>query len=123
MPQAEIIKIDYKHKSAKAGVWVYNFKSEEHFIAYIPSLNLTGYGPSEEEAVQMLFEHVMPDLFDNLLSLPEYEISAELGKYGWKRGLFHRKQFKTKSYIDIDGVLKNFDLPVETKISREFVAA
>ena len=119
----EFLKIDFKTKHVKAQVWVYAFMSEEHHVAYIPSLNLTAYGPTEKDAIEMLFEDCMKDLFDNLWSLPEYAIIAELGKYGWKRSKIHKKQFKSMSYIDADGVLNNFNMPKETKISRQFVAA
>ena len=119
----EYMRIDFKRKSFKANVQVYGFKSGDHQIAYIPYLNLTAYGATEDEAIEMLFEDCVEDMLNNLMELPEHEVTTELGKYGWKRSSYQKKQFKLKSYIDADGVLKNFNLPKETKISRQFIVA
>ncbi|MBX2913154.1 MAG: hypothetical protein M9954_11600 [Cyclobacteriaceae bacterium] len=84
---------------------------------------MTAYGATEDEAIEMLFEDCVEDMLNNLMELPEHEVTTELGKYGWKRSSYQKKQFKLKSYIDADGVLKNFNLPKETKISRQFIVA
>jgi hypothetical protein len=115
------IKLDYKHKSAKGYFWTVGFKDHQFHVAYIPSLDLSGYGETEKDALDMLYNQVMDDFFVTLFQLNESQISAELEKYGWKRSKLLRKKFMNTPYVDKEGILKNFNLPAETPIKEQFV--
>ncbi|HLT71278.1 MAG TPA: hypothetical protein VKZ75_01435 [Cyclobacteriaceae bacterium] len=123
MGNKEVIKIDFSSKSAAFGVWLYTFKDDSYHIAFIPSLNLTGYGATEKEASDMLFGEVLEDFIGTLFSIPESKVTEELTKLGWKRSKLLRKKFYNTPYIDREGVLKNFNLPEETPIKSTFVDA
>lgn len=120
----EFIKIDFKTHNAKVGLWVFVFPDDKYFVSYIPSLKLSAYGNTEEEALSMLFDDILDDFFKELFKLPEVKIREELDKCGWKKPtIFFRKKFSKEAYVDEEGVLRNFNLPAQTKVKRQFMAA
>jgi hypothetical protein len=118
----EHLKINTKHKIAKGHLYVVNFQDHEHHVAYAESLNLSGYGSTREEAIDMLFNHVLNDFFEGLFELPEKEIFDVLEKFGWKRSQFYKKDLSKSAHIDTDGILKNFNLSEETEIEANLMA-
>ena len=105
-----------EHK-IRMSIRVYKIKDHNHFIQYIPSLNLSGYGDSEGDALEMLKE-VVKDYCENLVDLrPELQ-EAELSKYGFKRERWKRKQFTSRVHVDKKGILQNFELPEDTPIEE-----
>ena len=117
----EKLSIDFRGKSATMLILVAEFVDNGHFVAFSPSLNLSAYGSSKQEAAKMLFEDVVTDYFDNLFKLNEAEISAELATHGWKRGKFIRKRFTNSPHVDSKGILQNFNLPMETKVTHHMM--
>jgi len=119
----EFLKINYKGKSAKVLLRLIGLEDHEYKICYIPSLELSSYGNTFDEAKKMMNE-VLHDFFECLFKLPEYEVVKELNKYGWKRkSNILKKEFEnTSPFIDKDGILNNFNLPKETKIKEEFIS-
>ncbi len=117
----EFLKINFSSGEVKAGLYTYDFKDNEHIITYIPSLNLSAYGSTVEEANERL-EEVLDDYFENLVELPERHASDELKKYGWSRDKIFKKKFEKSAYVDRDGILKNFNLSEDTKINEHFMA-
>lgn len=109
-------------RRAKGSFTVHTFKDSGHTIAYLPSLNLSAYGDSDEQALERLLKEVLDDFLDGLMQLTPERAKLELEKLGWSRSTLFKKQFKSNSFVDRDGVLKNFDLPEETKIDTRVVA-
>jgi hypothetical protein len=118
----EQLKINTKHKIATGYLYVVNFKDHEHYIAYAESLNLSGYGSTREEAIDMLFNHVLDDFFDGLFELQEKEIFDVLENFGWKRSQFFKKDLSKSAHVDTDGILRNFNLSEETQIEANLMA-
>jgi len=90
--------------SIECNVNVINFIDPEtkYKMAYIPSLEISGYGDTSKEATEMVFQ-TLEYYFKNLLSLSKKEVENEFVKYGWRK-----KQLKKKEYIstiDIKEVL------------------
>lgn len=120
-PKEQFITLDYKKKHAKGCFWTLFFQDHEFQIAYIPSLNLSAYGRTEQEALNMLYNQVVDDFFTSLFTLTESGISDELKRYGWKKSLLRRKRFMDPPFVDKEGVLKNFNLPAETPVKEQLV--
>ncbi len=116
----ELIKINFKKRHFEGRICVFDFIDNGHHIAYMPSLNLSGYGDSEHEARQLLMDFVVKDFLEGLFTLSEHKINEELKKLGWERSLFF-KEF-SKSYVDKDGVLREFNLPAETQIESQLMS-
>ena len=120
-PRPDSLVIDYKRKKVSGRFTITGFEDNGHHIAYVASLNLSGYGNSPKEAFQMLLDIVVDDFFHNLVRLPEHEVSTELEKLGWKKNRILRKRFSSESYIDREGILRNFNLSPETIISEQLL--
>jgi hypothetical protein len=116
----EHLKIDFKKERITGGLCVFDFIDNGHNIAYLPSLNLTGYGDTKQEAHELLMKHVLTDFFEGLFTLSQSQVVEELKKLGWEKSHFFNKEF-SKSYVDKDGVLREFNLPAETQIESQLM--
>jgi len=114
------IKVDKKKATIKATFKSFNIKDGKYFVAYIPSLDMTGYGDSENEAVDML-KDVMDDFFSDLIKLSLSDIDKELAKYGWNHSKIFKKQFSNRAHVDKGGVLKGFEMPKDTPIEENIL--
>lgn len=119
---SEYIKIDHNKHNFFAGLRILEFKNDlGQIVLYVPSLQLSAYGDNRVEAREML-DVITIEYGIKLSKLPEHKASAELSKYGWKREVFFKKKFKNQNpYVDVKGILKNFDLPEETLVKEEFL--
>ena len=120
--QREKLIIDFKKRSVKMVVDVVDFKDNGHYVVYAPSFKLSAYGESKDEAIKMLFEDVIVDYFSTLLQLKEFEVTSELSKYNWVKGKVLKKVFRNTAYVDKEGILKNFNLPIETPIGQNSIS-
>jgi hypothetical protein len=91
-------------------VTAFNFldKDTQSHIFFIPSLDISSYGETIEEATEML-KFSLNDFCKFLLGLTPERRKLELSNLGWKKNYFFNKQF-SKAYIDANGVLKNFNI-------------
>ncbi|NGM63509.1 hypothetical protein G5B30_16490 [Sphingobacterium sp. SGG-5] len=106
----------------KGNVTAVSFMDGDFHILYIPSLNLSSYGNTFEEAKQMMEEVVVKDFCVNVLKNKNkgYVIS-ELKKLGWTKSPFFEKDLSKSAYIDKEGILREFELPENTPIREENV--
>ncbi|QJW90857.1 hypothetical protein HNV11_16465 [Spirosoma taeanense] len=123
--QHEYIKINFakKDKPGRAFLRVVTFKDGDYEIAYIPSLNLSGYGKTEQEAFYMLIEVVLKDYIDSLRQMTEAQVMAELREFGWERRPFLDKQLLNTEHFSLDKIAENFNLPAETEFHEKYVTA
>ncbi len=90
-------------------------KDTGHYVAYAPTLELSGYGENPTEAIEM-FSHSVNDFFERLMKMKKDDIAAELKKYGWKKHRYRSKDFSALQ-VDINGKLKDMNA-VENSIER-----
>ena len=105
--QSESLKIDFKKKVVEGNFLAMVFANDGYEIAYIPSLNLSSYGTTKKEAVEML-NVSLKDFMDTLLEAGE------------SKGTYFKKF--DAPFVDKDGVLREFDLSEETKIETMSMA-
>ncbi|WP_313419382.1 hypothetical protein [Sphingobacterium multivorum] len=97
-----------------------SFKEGDHFILYIPSLNLSSYGNSFEEAKKMLKDVVIKDFCLSVINNKNKAfVISELKKLGWTRSQFFTKDLSKTAFIDKEGILREFELPEDTVIKEE----
>lgn len=114
----QTLSINKRKKKINAKVNLFFITDGEFKVAFIPALNLTGYGKNNKEALEMLNE-IGGDYFQSLVETTQAQMQSELSKYGWKKGTFKfNKQFENTTHIDKDGVLRNFKLPEGTPIEE-----
>jgi len=113
------LNVNKKKDSVKGDFIIFELRDGDYHVSYIPSLNMTGYGKTSEKSFNMLKDCLI-DYFNKILDSKQVVIDAELRKHGWIKGVF-RKQFHNTTYIDKDGILKNFDMPKNTPIKETLI--
>lgn len=106
---ANNLRIDLKAgivKGSLSGI-VFIDKDTKQYVSYMPALDISGYGETQQKAEEMI-TFSLTQFFDYLFNLTKSEVDSEMRKYGWKKSIFN-KQF-SKSFIDINGVLQNFNV-------------
>ena len=68
----------------KGNIGAFKFidKDTKQYVMYIPSLEISGYGDTEDKAREML-KFSLDDFSKYLVSLPFEQINEELVKLGW----------------------------------------
>lgn len=101
----EFIRIH--HKKINIGGVQISGKEDGYYVIIMPSFRLSGYGITEEEAKKS-FEHNFKVFCEDLISLSRHEMENELSTLGFKKEILKNKNF-SKVYIDVNGILKNFE--------------
>jgi hypothetical protein len=83
-------------------------KDTKQYISYIPAFDISGYGETKEKAREIL-KFSLDQLFSHLTDLSQEELQIEMKKLGWNKSRFFNKQFST-AYVDVNGVLQNFNV-------------
>ncbi|HXI01052.1 MAG TPA: hypothetical protein VNI52_12355 [Sphingobacteriaceae bacterium] len=117
----ETLKINYKQKRGKGIFRLMGFEDHGHHIVYIPSLNLSAYGATPEEAQAMMGDVVLEDFFETLFEQPENSIFDHLRKLGWQKSPLYPKELSNNAHVDRNGILNDFNLSTETKITETLV--
>ena len=123
--EQEFFKINFsrKDRDTHANLRLVTFADGNFRIAYIPSLNLSGYGNTESEAMSMLMDVVVKEYLIGLMSLTEAQIMAELRQYGWKRRPYLSKQLLNTEFLSTEKIIEDFNLPADTRFNERFVTA
>lgn len=107
----EMIKL--RKSGLKAVLNSYTGQQGEFMVTIIPSLNVTGYGRTEREAIESIREN-LDTLFHDLFDVSEVERHKYLTGLGWIRNEFFKHQMSS-TFVDENGVLQNFDFPDQVK--------
>lgn len=97
------INVNFKNAEAKvkANIVLISFKEQDNFIIYSPHLEVSGYGKSEEEAMQS-FNHCLGVFLDYTTN--KKTLHQELKRLGWqlKKGSEKRpKKIDAPSMTDL----------------------
>jgi len=113
----DTLRIDHNKRSVKAYISILSFidKDTRQWVYYMPTLDVTGYGETEDKAAEMM-KFSIGELFSHLLNLSNKHLQTELSKLGWKKNYFRNKEY-AKSFVDINGELQNFNA-VDNKVER-----
>jgi hypothetical protein len=111
-PKPESLIINFKSRRID-GHWIrcrYIDKETNHFVVLYPALGLTGYGNTEEEAMEMI-KFSLDELCKYLISSPISVVQKFLkeNNWTWKQPLFPNKRAFSHSYIDSEGQLQNLN--------------
>lgn len=79
-----------------------------HFVVYVSSLELYGYGTNMNEAKEML-PFTIKEFFNYLILLSTKKLQNELICLGWTKNKYKHKDFSS-SFVDNKSSLKNFNL-------------
>ena len=107
-PQREFLRLKGRKLTFK--VITISGKDGDHFVSIIPSLMISGYGATEEEADASLDENV-ETFCEDFLKLDPINQKAELRKLGFSQLKYQNKNF-SKLYVDENGLLQGLENPV-----------
>ena len=102
---------------SKLNIRILRFTGKEgkHFVCISPSVFVSGYGKTKNEAWES-FDTNMQLFCEDLMQLSTNEREKELRKLGFKKERLKHKNF-SKAYVDENGVLQNFEEgTLETKV-------
>jgi hypothetical protein len=104
----EKLHVDFRKQTIRAMLNVVRFrdKDTQQIVAYIQSLDISGYGATAEKAEEML-RFATQDFFAHLFTLSLKQLQSELQGLGWKKGFFNKDY--SKAYVDEEGELKNYN--------------
>tara|TARA_R110000868_G_scaffold355726_1_gene617287 strand:+ start:3740 stop:4105 length:366 start_codon:yes stop_codon:yes gene_type:complete len=117
----ENIKIDIKSKRLTATLKGIGFKEGEYFIIYIPSLNVSGYGVTEQEANELV-KITLENFSEELFKMNENKIFEQLKSLGWQKNRIFNKRMSNLSETTFEDIIKEFNLPKETKLQEMPIA-
>ena len=117
----ELVIFNSKDMIQATGLLIFHMIDHGHQIAYMPALDMSGYGDTQGEALEMLAESVH-DYFKEVIKLRPEDQMIELAKYGWSQDKHRKKHFLSDAAVDKAGVLKNFELPADTPINELRIA-
>ncbi len=89
-------------------------KDTKQYVAYIPALEVSGYGETHDKAQEMI-KSLIDDLFMHFMKLSPNQLEAEMKLYGFTKKIFN-KQFSNPG-VDIETSLKDFNIE-ENSIHR-----
>ncbi|GAB4042067.1 type II toxin-antitoxin system HicB family antitoxin [Spirosoma jeollabukense] len=115
------LTIDYGRGMIKGTFSIYTFEDNGFIVHYIPSLNLSAYGDTEQEASEMLKDAILPDFCQKLFAASRPKSFEHLSKLGWSAVSRESDKFENTAYVDRNGVLRNFDLPEDTPIEEQLL--
>lgn len=116
-PQEETIRIKGGVLTVEATV--ISGKEGDHFVSIIPSLMISGYGSTEQEATDSLDEN-MDTFCEDFMKLSYEQRNSELIKLGFSQVLCSTKKF-SKLCVDENGLLKG--LENITKKKKQYTVA
>lgn len=95
-------------------------KDGEHFVSIVPSLMISGYGSTEQEAMDSLDEN-METFCEDFMKLNNEQRKSELTKLGFSQVPYHTKNF-SKLYVDENGLLQGLE-NVTIKKNKQYKVA
>jgi hypothetical protein len=105
----ESLRVNLNKQRIKLGARLLKYRDRDtrQIIFFIPSLQITGYGATEEKAKEML-DFSIDEYFLYLVSLSQKKLDEELMRLGWNHVAYANKEF-SKVFVSSDGELENFN--------------
>lgn len=113
-PENESLRINRAQRRIDANLSLMGFvdKDTNQQIFYCPALDVTGYGENESKAIEMI-KFSIAEYFKFLLSLSVKKMEDQVRLRGFAHVKNKTKEF-SKSFVDIDGELQNFNAVDDT---------
>lgn len=121
LPDHDSLRIDPGKGRITANLRYFQFRDKDtrQIIIYIPTLEITAYGSSDQKAHEML-NFTIEEYFLSLMAMSRTKLSAELARLGWKHNKIRGKEY-SKCFVDADGLLQDFNA-VEDDVKEGMLA-
>lgn len=120
----EFIKITHtkEYRKFRAELNCIELMDGDFFISYIPSLKLSAYGSTSEEAIKMMTEVVIPDFCETLMEQDKEKVLDDLKNFGFTQSPFFTSELCKSAHIDKEGILKDFNLSEDVEIKERILS-
>lgn len=115
------IKYGKNHKALNGTIKAIEFENDGYHIVYLPSLKISSYGKSKEEAEEMMREVVIKDFCETLMEQKLSKVLADLHSLGFKKRGFFEIEMSKSAHVDKEGILKDFDLAENTQFNESML--
>ena len=121
--ELDTIQIQYgkNHKTLNGLIKAIEFENDGYHIVYLPSLKISSYGKSKEEAEEMMKEVVIKDFCETLMDQKLSKVLADLHSLGFKKRGFFETEMSKSAHVDKEGILKDFDLAENTQFNESML--
>ena len=113
------LKLDFKNQSiVVSGMVILIHDPSGQWVSFIPSLNLSGHGNTINQAIASMevgLHAFADDLFEAGEKRSKKYLLEELGFVNEK---YFKKQYRSEAYIDVSGMLRDFDLPEDSEVNQ-----
>lgn len=113
----EKIHVDFRNRTLKIEVNGIGFWQEEFFVVFIPSLGVSAYGTSMEEAKENLNEEVAVFSTDLWHGGKKWALN-HLKSLGWEKGDYFNKRYVHLSETTYEDIIKEFGLDKNTEFEN-----
>ena len=122
--ELDTIQIQYgKNEKSLNGLFkAIEFENDGFVVIYLPSLKISAYGKSREEADLMMKEVVIKDFCETLMAQKLDKILADLHALGFKKRGFFKTEMSKSAHVDKEGILRDFDLAENTQFKESMLA-
>ena len=109
----ELIRM-YGSAALEAELKVIVGKDHEQWVCIAPSINVSGYGNSVEEAKES-FTHNIETFMEDLFKLKTDMRNKYFKSLGWKQDIFFKRRY-SNAFVDTDGILQNLEMSKEESL-------
>ena len=89
-----------------------------HWVVICPSVNVSGYGDTLEEAKESFNEN-METFSEDLFKLDTHNRIKYIKSLGWKQDKIFNKRY-SNAFIDTDGILQNLEKPKQSSLVASY---
>ena len=115
--KVEILKINKKKQTIFFKLQIHSFKEGAFEIVYIPSLEISGYGETKAEAMELMKTSLF--IFgENILKSVNHKITEDLKELGWEQHSYFKKQLNNISNTTFDDIKRQFNIPDNVNIQK-----
>ncbi|MBE8714105.1 hypothetical protein [Sphingobacterium hungaricum] len=120
-PAKEILNLDFSKRQLNGKLKAFNFLEGGETMLYIPSLELSAYGDTLDEANDMMKNHVFTSFIDSIFEENEAYVYEALEELGWIRNARLKNSLSKISNLTGIDILEDFDLPSNTVIEESLI--
>ncbi|MCD4665752.1 MAG: hypothetical protein K8R68_10830 [Bacteroidales bacterium] len=102
----------------KAELTIITGKEFDHWVVLSPSLNVSGYGKTIDDAKES-FNHNMEVFAEDLFSTDLDKRVKYIKSLGWKQEKYFGKKY-SKAFVDHKGILQNLEMPQQESLIASY---
>jgi len=116
--EIEFESLRMQGSTVEAEIKVISGQEDKQWVFVSPSLNVSGYGNTVEEAKES-FTHNIETFMEDIFNLNKNERVKYIKSLGWKQNEFFVRKY-SKAFVDSDGILQNLKMSSQTSLVASY---